>query len=624
MSSRRSSRTEAIGFGVGLGLISWGMADAAKSDPGLLGAPDIGQVLEGRYRLDAQLGEGGVGWVFRATHLKLGSEVAIKMLQERFSESSMMRPRFIREAKALAALKHPHIVTITDFSIWDGRPYIVMELIEGQTLREVITEGPLSAERTRRVAHRILDALAFAHERGFVHRDLKPDNVVLLDLENDKGFPKLLDFGFVKFTDASAPTPSGSTQDVLTRSGIAFGTPAYMSPEQATGGDADERSDIYSLGIMLYEMLTGRRPFEGTLPEIVRAHLTAPIPTFEERGTRARETVELRNIFTKALAKEPELRFQSAGEMRAAIDALPAHFVRYTVQDEEKDPVPEVSVEAPTVAHVPSKRGVKTSGWRMMFAMLFFVGLVGGVAGLVALGAMASQNEANTLMGSQAAETETEPREVEASEEHHDLVTEAVEDSEDEVPIEEVEGPDMEFGEDELGLTEEELAEAERELETEEPAPEPSAEEVDRRHPWQTKRRVNFLNQARRRVLRGRALSAGAERNLKRWVRTHRDDARPHLLIAQSYMAKGWGRSAFDRYQLAQRVDPRSRFDPRMAGDLVRIAAESSVSNAAGQYVVEIYGRDALEPIERELGRATLSDEARARLEALRARINAL
>ena len=607
------------------------MADAAKSDPGL-GAPDIGQVLEGRYRLDAQLGEGGVGWVFRATHLKLGSEVAIKMLQERFSESSMMRPRFIREAKALAALKHPHIVTITDFSISEGRPYIVMELIEGQTLREVIGEGPLSAERSRRIVHRILDALAFAHERGFVHRDLKPDNVVLLDLENDKGFPKLLDFGFVKLTDESPPT-SESSKDVLTRSGIAFGTPAYMSPEQATGGDADERSDIYSLGIMLYEMLTGRRPFEGTLPEIVRAHITDPVPTFEQRGTRARESVELRALLTKALAKEPELRFQSAGEMRAALDALPANFVRYANTD-EREPH-EVSVEAPTVAAVPSKRTPMRTGWRTMFAMLFFVTLVGGVAGLVALGAVASQSEAETLMGTTPTVDPEPPdeTEVQASPEHRDLVTEAIETAvpietteeptleEDETPIEELEGPDMEFSQDDLELSEEELAEAERE-ETEEPAPETSPE-VDRRHPWQTKRRVNFLSQARRRVLRGRPLSAGAERSIKRWVRNHRDDARPHLLIAQSYMAKGWGRSAFDRYQLAQRVDPRSRFDPRMARDLVRIASESSVADQAARYVVEIYGADALEAIDRELARTTISDDARARLEALKRRISA-
>ncbi|MEM9073514.1 MAG: protein kinase [Myxococcota bacterium] len=602
------------------------MASAEPSDPSVAKAPSIGEVLEERYRLDDHLGEGGVGWVFRATHLKLGSEVAIKMLQERFSEHSMMRPRFVREAKALAALKHPHIVTITDFSFSRDRPYIVMELLDGRSLREVITEdGPLAPERARRIVMRILDALAFAHDLGFVHRDLKPDNIFLLDLPNDDSFPKLLDFGFVKLTSTDS---AETTVDVLTRSGIAFGTPAYMSPEQATGGSADARSDLYSLGIVLYEMLVGRRPFEGTLPEIVRQHLTAPIPYFEDRDAAARETPELRELFERALAKEPDGRFADAKAMRNAAKALPSPFLR---SGELRDAT--VSGEAPTVAAVPhSKRTQRGSIWGTLGALLLFVGVVGGVAGLVAVAATmgAEENAPADVDETPVTTAQPAPAEPEPTPSPGQVVpaeqavgtpafdTAALEAAVygEEDPAEQEEEPNEELGTEAEGETE---AVAPEETGPEEAEP-VEAEPEDTRSPWEMRRRVNLLTQARRRVLRDRPLTSGSERAVKRYVRGHRDDPRPHLVLAQSFVARRWHSAALERYQLALRIDPRSTNDPRMKRDLVRLAAGDSVADEAADEVVRLYGADAVETIDRELARST-DDATRTRLQRLRARV---
>lgn len=596
------------------------MVQLATPDPEEA-APKPGEVLEGRYRLEGRLGEGGVGWVYRARHLQLGSDVAIKMLQERFAESSMMRPRFTREARAMAALKHPHIVTITDFSVVEGRPYIVMELLEGLSLRDVLEEGPVEPERARRLVARILEGLEYAHAQGFVHRDLKPDNIFLLDLPSDDAFPKILDFGFVKLTGQDSQPQANA--EVLTRSGIAFGTPAYMSPEQATGAPADARSDLYALGIILFEMLAGKRPYEGSLPEIVRKHLTAPVPTFADIGAASREREPLRALIAKAMAKEPADRFQSATEMKQALLDLPDHFLRIR----EDLPDATVSSEAPTVAAVPRSKPPKDSGKRSSMkaagAAMAAAFVIGGAAVLIALAASWTDevapdvplaNAATEPEANQAAETEDEGEELgELQDVAEDPAeTEALAEVAEPVP----ENP-AEEAEDEQAA-EEALAEGE--------AIEAPAEQVDhareeRVNPWRSRRALGWFTRARRRVLRGRQLGSRTEAALKRHVRAHRDDPRPHLLLAQSYMNKGWKRSAYQRYDLAYRIDSNAPADPRMKLDLVRMAADSSVQDEAADMVVRVYGSDAVETIDEELATERWAPDARARLAALRGRL---
>lgn len=591
------------------------MVQLATPDP-YESAPKPGEVLEGRYRLEGRLGEGGVGWVYRARHLQLGSDVAIKMLQERFAESSMMRPRFTREARAMAALKHPHIVTITDFSLVDGRPYIVMELLEGKSLREELEDGPMEPGRARALVLRVLDGLHYAHAQGFVHRDLKPDNIFLLDLPSDDAFPKILDFGFVKLTGQDSQPQANA--EVLTRSGIAFGTPAYMSPEQATGAPADARSDLYSLGILFFEMLAGKRPYEGSLPEIVRKHLTAPVPRFADLNVLARESEPLRLFLEKAMAKEAPDRFQSASEMKQALIALPDPFLRM------KDGLPDstISTEAPTVAAVPRSKptGVaKRSSVKAVAATIAATFLIGGAAVLVALAASWTEEVVPDV-----------PIENSATQPRPEFPEDPTLEGEGEDPVDTLDAEEA-IGEAPEPVPENPAEEAEDEQAAEEAAAEAQAIEAptdqeaaspaERVNPWQTHRSVAWLTRARRRVLRGRELGDRTEAALKRHAQRHREDPRPHLLLAQSYMNKGWKRSALERYDLAQRVDPNAPADPRMRVDMVRLAADSSVQERAAETVDRIYGDEAAETIDNELESDRWSERARARLTVLRRRL---
>jgi serine/threonine protein kinase len=267
------------------------------------------------YRLGEEIGRGGMGVVYRATDTRLGRAVAIKTLAADTGVDPGRLRRFLHEARAASALNHPNIVTIHDIEQQDDDTFIVMELVEGEPLDRMIARGPLPVSSVLEYGLQIASALEAAHASGIVHRDIKPANVIV----TRGGLVKLLDFGVAKLFE---PAPSSETMTALaTGPATAIGTPAYMSPEQAEGHVVDGRSDIFALGCVIYEMLTGRRPFAGesslALISAILRDNPAPVRAARPEAPRA-----LQRIVDRALAKDPADRYATAGELRAELDGL--------------------------------------------------------------------------------------------------------------------------------------------------------------------------------------------------------------------------------------------------------------------------------------------------------------
>ncbi len=267
----------------------------------------IGRTL-GNYQITEELGRGGMAIVYRAYQPSLNRHVAIKVLPPQLSFDQDFVERFQREAKAAARLRHPNIVVIHDVGHQDEIYYIVMEYLEGRTLKQLVEqEGPLPAERASRILDQVGDALDYAHQQGVVHRDVKPANIFV-----GKGDQvTLTDFGIAK---------AASDAEQLTRTGMLMGTPEYMAPEQAESGSVDHRTDLYALGIVLYQMLVGRVPFRGTTPHAtLHAVIYEPPPPPRQINGEVSPSVE--SVILKAIAKQPDQRFQSGAELAGALRA---------------------------------------------------------------------------------------------------------------------------------------------------------------------------------------------------------------------------------------------------------------------------------------------------------------
>jgi len=273
----------------------------------------VGRILDSRYRIDAILGEGGMGVVYASTHTVLQKRMAIKIIRGDMARDSELVTRFTQEARAASAIGNEHIIDVSDFgTVDDGSVYFVMEYLDGTSLSAAVkTGGAMHHGRAVYIMAQICEALGAAHAGGIVHRDLKPDNIFLIKRGEKPDFVKILDFGIAKV---------GGAAGKLTRTGFIFGTPHYMSPEQAAGNAVDHRTDIYAAGVILFEMLTGQVPFDSdSFMGILSKHMFEPPRRLAEVNAAADQPPEMEAIVARAMAKKPEERFQTMDEYRRAL-----------------------------------------------------------------------------------------------------------------------------------------------------------------------------------------------------------------------------------------------------------------------------------------------------------------
>lgn len=289
--------------------------------------PLIGQVVSGRYKVLRPLGEGGMGQVYLALHEAIEKQIALKVLRPEYSAKEDIVTRFQQEAISASRIKHPNVLEVFDFGTLDnGCAYLAMEYLAGNDLADELCEnGYLETHRAMRLMLQVCKALAAAHKAGVVHRDMKPDNIFLLKSDDSDEMVKIVDFGIAQLRSSNEEeAKSQRPRRRLTKTGMIFGTPEYMAPEQAAGKKADQRVDIYACGIILFEMLTGAVPFTGdSFMAVLAAHLNDPAPGMLMYRPDLMVSQDLHQVVAKALEKSADARYQSMGEFMAALLATP-------------------------------------------------------------------------------------------------------------------------------------------------------------------------------------------------------------------------------------------------------------------------------------------------------------
>jgi serine/threonine-protein kinase len=291
-------------------------------------AERIGSLVDGRYKITAVLSAGSMGAVFKAERVPVGKLVAIKFLHASYVHDSEFQARFDRETRVMSKLNHPNCVSVLDFGVWQGEPYLVMDFVDGVTLRSMMGTGPLAPNHALQIARQVLSGLAHAHNQEIFHRDVKPANIMISEEIGHGQRVRILDFGLARL--------KGNVGRDATQTNMVVGTPNYMAPEQTVpGGSVDGRADLYAVGVVLFEMLTGERPFqaEDTL-QLLGMHRAAPVPRLADRMKAGIEVPKgTQELIDRAMAKSPEQRFQSAIEFAEAIDEVLQGKLDPTVED---------------------------------------------------------------------------------------------------------------------------------------------------------------------------------------------------------------------------------------------------------------------------------------------------
>jgi serine/threonine protein kinase len=606
----------------------------------------IGRDFDGRYRVDAELGQGGSGVVYRAWNRRIDQPVALKLLR-RDVVGPKQRRRFEREAKALEAVAHPNIVAVLDCGVSDEVPYIVMELLEGQSLAEALRQhGRFELARAEQVLRELLSALAFVHASGLVHRDLKPGNVFLQRLRDGREQVKLLDFGLAKFIEPSA---NGDTS-TLTRSGEVFGTPAYMPLEQWSGQAVDARADVYAAGVVAFELFAGAKPFAGDGQEMLRRQLTEVPPPLHALCSERVARPELERLLQRAISRQARDRFKDASELAAAFGALPRPWLyegreataqrRKLAQDayDSMQLGTAETVEQPAASAARSSSGVTSAAHGSWFAraLASLAELVRRVVvasawtlSVISVVAIAAAAAWIFLLRSpdhggqrSAIEHALSPQLREAVARSAQQAESAVRNAVDDANQRMNQALPQPAAEPAAGASapadQPERVPADQdqdEVEAARAALRPASKLPPARDPFRS---------GTPRALRALRSSVEADRHgsdrmlaeVRHYNREHPHDPRGHLLLARLFVNRNAWPDVVAQYQLAFSDDASSRGDPHMLRDLLRAVVHDGATERAIALIASAYGRDARAASERARVNARSGDE-RARLERL-------